>query len=177
MSLDQLNIFWWYPFRLRKDSEMFYLLGCSISWFVLVSQHTLGLSSALISSGLTTNTINLRFVSPTYRSLAIVSLMAVLTLCDLLFILSQTAIPSSVIHCRSYILLISKTLIFAAAANWTRLILLGIYSGLNLTYLLSTISEPVFSPLVIIVRLVVQINAILFSGNNNVHYLLCLRSR
>ena len=58
---------------------------------------------------------------------AIVSLMTVLTqplqsLCDLLFILSQTAIPSSVIHCRSYILLISKTLIFAAAANWTRLI-------------------------------------------------------
>jgi hypothetical protein len=34
------------------------------------------------------------------------------------------------------LLLISKSSIFTAAANWTRLILLGIYSGLNLTYLL-----------------------------------------
>ena len=99
------------------------------------SIETLHLSSALIS--LPSNTINLRFVSPTYRSLAIVSLMAVLTLCDLLLVLSGRACPSSVIHCRSVLLLISKSSIFTAAANWTRLILLGIYSGLNLTYLLS----------------------------------------
>ena len=103
--------------------------------------------------------------------------MAVLTLCDLLLVLSGRACPSSVIHCRSVILLISKSSIFTAAANWTRLILLGIYSGLNLTYLLSTMVEPVFQFSGILVRLVVQINAILFSGNNNVHYLLCLGSR
>ena len=111
--------------------------------------------------------------------------MAVLTLCDLLAILSRRACPSSVIHCRSVILLISKSSIFTAAANWTRLICVGnlfrIKSYMPRSVRWSTrlwaLVEPVFQFSGILVRLVVQINAILFSGNNNVHYLLCLGSR
>ena len=117
-------------------------------------------------------TINLRFVSPTYRSLAIVSCLAVLTLCDLLF--SLHTCPDSVIHSKSYLLQSYKTLIFANAANCTRVILLGIASGLNLTYLVHSV-RLLLRVRLSVAGLVVKINAILFSGNNNVHYLLCLR--
>jgi hypothetical protein len=78
--------------------------------------------------------INLRFVSPTYRSLALISCLAVLTLCYLLFLLTFKACPSCVIHDRSYLLQSYKTLIFANAAK------------LYHFYLLSNIFEQFIQP-------------------------------
>ena len=140
--------------------------------FYLTLVHEIG--EASISQ--VNDTISVCFVYPTYRSLSIISIPALLTLCDLLFLFTQVTCPSNVYICKSYLLLIYKTLIFSAAANWTSIMSKAIYSGLNLTYLLHTIKEPVSRFSVTIVSMVVQINAILSSGNNNVHYLLCLRS-
>lgn len=123
------------------------------------------------------STINLRFVSSTYGSLAIISCMAILTLCGLLFLFAHYAAPCSIIQSKSYLLQSYKTFVFANASNWANVILLGIASGLNVTYLLHNLrsARTVFlKSNIAIGGMLVAINPILFSGNSNVHYMLCL---
>lgn len=121
---------------------------------------------------------NLTFVCATYRSLYLLSCVALVTLCDVLFFTSALWNASSLVD-KSYLLQLNKTLIFANAGNCTLLILLVLHQGLNVRWLIHLVHHKYALVGVCwcyITGLVVKINAILFSSICNVHYLLCLRS-
>lgn len=122
-----------------------------------------------------TSTYNLAFVCATYRSLYLLSCVAFVTLCDVLFFTSALWKASSLVRRgKSYVLQLKKTLIFANAVNCTELILLVLHQGLNVRWLIHLVND-IYRNGSRLEGLVVKINAIL-NSSFAIHYLLCLRS-
>ena len=115
------------------------------------------------------NNINLTIVSPSHGTLAIVSCQACITLVITLMLFSQTNSPSHSCFMKSYLLQSYKPYAFPNAGNCIRLISAALFKGLNLPYLLVRFTGRLYIP-----GLLIKMNPLLFSGNNNVHYLLCL---
>ena len=122
--------------------------------------------------------INLRFVCATYRSLYLLSSESYVTLCDVLFLLTQNTCPSSLVFLGSYLLQCYKTLIFANGLVCTLVVSVAIHKGLNVTHLIHLVwsSDKRFH-LLINSGLVVQINAIpTFDAHKTKMAALCLTS-
>lgn len=117
----------------------------------------------------------LSYICATYRSLYLLSCVALVTLCDVLFYTSSLWKASSLVRTsKSYLLQLKKTLIFANAANSTELLSLVLHQGLNVRWLIHLVND--------IYRngrrsegLVIKISAML-NSSLAIHYLLCLRS-
>jgi hypothetical protein len=102
--------------------------------------------------------IDLTLVSPTFRSLAVGSSIALLAVVMLCTGFSKKYISSLGVLYKSYILQSYKTSVIGSAGNWTRLISLAVTSGLNLTYVLHKLTNVTS---LCIRGLIMQINPIL----------------
>lgn len=123
------------------------------------------------------SSINLRFVCATYRSLYLLSSQSYVTLCDVLFLVTQNTCPSILHAASSYLLQCYKTLIFANALVCTLVVSVAIHKGLNVTHLIHLVcSSHKRFHLKINSGLVVQINAILFHGQKTKMAALCVTS-
>ena len=124
--------------------------------------------------------INLRFVCATYRSLYLLSSESYVTLCDVLFLLTQNTCASSLVFQKSYLLQCYKTLIFANGLVCTLVLGGGIHKGLNVTHLIHLVwssHKNRFHLFITLRGLVVQINAIpRFNAHKTKMAALCLTS-
>ena len=120
--------------------------------------------------------INLIFVCASYSSLYLLSSQSYVTLCDLLFLVSQNTCPSSLVFLKSYGFQCYKTLIFANALLCTLLVSVGIHKGFNVTYIIHLVCTNKRFHLFMNSGLVVQINAIPILDAQTKMAALCLSS-
>ena len=85
--------------------------------------------------------VNLRFVSATYRSLYETSSLSFVRLCDLLFVLRAKIIPTCVQLEKSYLLQSYNTHIFCNAYIFSSKLNWRIIQGLNVTHLIHLVSR------------------------------------
>jgi len=120
--------------------------------------------------------VNLVFVCASYGSLYLLSSQSYVTLCGLLFLVSQSACPSSLALLKSYGFQCYKTLIFANASLCALLVSVAIHKGFNVTYIIHLVCTNKRFHLSTNSGLVVQINAMPASDAQTKMAALCLSS-
>jgi hypothetical protein len=120
--------------------------------------------------------VNLIFVCASYGSLYLLSSQSYVTLCGLLFLVSQSACPSSLALLKSYGFQCYKTLIFANASLCALLVSVAIHKGFNVTYIIHLVCTNKRFHLSTNSGLVVQINAMPASDAQTKMAALCLSS-